>query len=152
MYGIFTYMWLIFMVNVGNIPYMDSMGKAIGTFLSWKIGYWRLDMVGCPLPWSFARAYSLPFMPTLWGFVIVSEKVIIGVLVLLTFLEKCFCTCDDWNFAEQKDRNRWFVSFSVQDHHHVSFPSSYCQDISNGGEGGDEAEAKTISDDYLRTD
>ena len=26
MYGIFTYIWLIFMVNVGNILYMDSMG------------------------------------------------------------------------------------------------------------------------------
>ena len=28
MYGIFTYVWLVFMVNVGkyNIPYMDPMG------------------------------------------------------------------------------------------------------------------------------
>jgi len=27
MYGIFTYIWLIFMVNVGEyIPYMDGMG------------------------------------------------------------------------------------------------------------------------------
>ena len=28
MYGIFTYIWLIIMVNVGtvNIPYMDGMG------------------------------------------------------------------------------------------------------------------------------
>ncbi len=26
MYGIFTHIWLIFMVNVANIPYMDPMG------------------------------------------------------------------------------------------------------------------------------
>ena len=26
MYGIYTYIWLIFMVNVVNIPYMDPMG------------------------------------------------------------------------------------------------------------------------------
>ena len=32
MYGIFTYIWLIFMVNVGtvNIPYMDPMGMFMG--------------------------------------------------------------------------------------------------------------------------
>ena len=27
MYAIFTYIWLIFMVNVGHIPYMDGMGN-----------------------------------------------------------------------------------------------------------------------------
>ena len=32
MYGIFTYIWLILMVNVGNIPYMDLMG--IYTYLN----------------------------------------------------------------------------------------------------------------------
>ena len=26
MYGIFTYIWLILMVTVDNIPYMDAMG------------------------------------------------------------------------------------------------------------------------------
>ena len=26
MYGIFPYIWLIFMVNVGNYTYMDGMG------------------------------------------------------------------------------------------------------------------------------
>ena len=26
MYGIFTYIWLKFMVNVGKLPYMDPMG------------------------------------------------------------------------------------------------------------------------------
>ena len=29
MYGTFAYIWLIFMVNVGNIPYMDPMGYLI---------------------------------------------------------------------------------------------------------------------------
>ena len=42
---------------------------------------------------------------------------------------------------------------SVEDPHHVSFPSSYCQDISNGGEAGDEAVLGKDHgcDDYLRT-
>ena len=29
MYGIFTYFWLILMVNVADIPYMDAMGMLI---------------------------------------------------------------------------------------------------------------------------
>ena len=41
MYGIFTYIWLIFMVNVGkyvNIPYMDAMGRFIISYMFMLIG------------------------------------------------------------------------------------------------------------------
>ena len=59
MYGIYTYIWLIFMVNVGtvNIPYMDPMG-----FSKWlrnhddrkspKWGY------GTPSKWPNFMAYK----------------------------------------------------------------------------------------------
>ena len=39
MYGIFTYIWLICILNVGNIyiyvPYMDPMGLFLGTVSFW---------------------------------------------------------------------------------------------------------------------
>ena len=34
MYGIFTYIWLIFMVNVLNIPYIGPMGIVVTMYFS----------------------------------------------------------------------------------------------------------------------
>ena len=43
MYGIFTYMWVKFMVNVkGNIPYMDPMGYAHAENISVPWMVWEM--------------------------------------------------------------------------------------------------------------
>ena len=43
MYGIFTYMWIKFMVNVkGNIPYMDPLGYAHAENISVPWMVWEM--------------------------------------------------------------------------------------------------------------
>lgn len=119
-------------------PGLAGESKAVGTFLSLKIGYWRLEMVGCPLPWSFARAYSLPFMPTLWWFVIDLRKSHYWMLVLLTFLERFFAHVMIETSQDRKTETDGLFHFQWRIPITLVY-SSYCQDISNGGEGGDEA-------------
>ena len=35
MYGLFTYIWHEFMVNVGKFPYMDPMGAKLHNQVAW---------------------------------------------------------------------------------------------------------------------
>ena len=88
-------------------PGLAGENKAIGTFLSLKIGYWRLEMMGCPLPWSFARAYSLPFNA---NFVMVCHslrKSHYWIFGCVDLPREIFCTCLTHVMIEtSQDRNR----------------------------------------------
>ena len=47
MYGIFAYIWLIFMGNVDNIPYMDPMGIGNKEFLFFELwSFQTFDLMG----------------------------------------------------------------------------------------------------------
>jgi len=58
MYGIFTYIWLIFMVNVANIPYMDGMG--------WNVSQGFTHRQVCPTALSGGKQVGPHTTPPSW--------------------------------------------------------------------------------------
>ena len=61
MYGIFAYIWLIFMVNVGKYNYtspMDAMGPY--SQISWKISVLEMAEIGIPLTYLSQIAFFFP--------------------------------------------------------------------------------------------